>query len=283
MKNKRIAGHCLVKNEARFVWFSVMSVLPYVDRILIWDTGSTDGTLEIIEEIKKTEYGDKIYYKEYGSVTKDTFWKARQEMLDVTNEDWILMVDADEIWWDESIKKITKEMKTNGKNLESIVVPTVNLVGDIFHQQEEKAGLYKLAGRKGHLNLRGVNRKIPGLRSEGAHGVWGWVDETGKMIQDRDQMRIKFVEAPYLHASFLQRAGEVKADSLVPKRAKKLKHELGHNFPKDYFYPEVFFREKPKMVLSPWEVMSTSFYLRSMVETPLRKVKRRVWRAKVGY
>ncbi|OGC69092.1 hypothetical protein A2415_05365 [candidate division WWE3 bacterium RIFOXYC1_FULL_39_7] len=279
----KIAGHCLVKNEARFVWFSVMSVLPYVDRILIWDTGSTDGTLEIIEEMKKTEYRVRIDFKEYGNVTKDTFWKARQDMLNVTSEDWIIMVDADEVWWDESIRKVTDEIKVNGEKLESIVVPTVNLVGDIFHFQEDKAGLYELVGRKGHLNLRGVNRKIPGLTSYGAHGVWGWVDETGKMIQDRDQKKIEFVEAPYLHASFLQRAGDLKADVLVPKRAKKLKHELGHSFPKDYFYPEAFFREKPEIVASPWEVKSKSFYARAFFETPLKKIKRRVWKAKVGY
>jgi len=278
-----IAGHCLVKNEARFIWYSVMSVLPSVDRMLIWDTGSTDGTLDVIRKIRDTKYGEKVVFREFGEVTKDSFWEARQKMLEATHEDWIMMVDADEIWWDESIRKMIAEIKINGEKLESIVVPTVNLVGDIFHYQEEKAGLYKLAGRKGHLNLRGINRKIPGLTSAGAHGVWGWVDETEKMIQDRDATKIKYVEAAYLHASFLQRAGNAKADNLVPKRAKKLKHELGHNFPRDYFYPEVFFREKPSIVDSPWEKMSRSFYTRALFETPLRKVKRRIWPSKVGY
>ena len=273
----------MVKNEARFIWYSVMSVLPSVDRMLIWDTGSTDGTLDVIRKIRDTKYGEKVVFREFGEVTKDSFWEARQKMLEATHEDCIMMVDADEIWWDESIRKMIAEIKINGEKLESIVVPTVNLVGDIFHYQEEKAGLYKLAGRKGHLNLRGINRKIPGLTSAGAHGVWGWVDETEKMIQDRDATKIKYVEAAYLHASFLQRAGNAKADNLVPKRAKKLKHELGHNFPRDYFYPEVFFREKPSIVDSPWEKMSRSFYTRALFETPLRKVKRRIWPSKVGY
>ena len=43
--------HTLVKNEERYIWYSVMSVIDYIDKILIWDTGSTDKTVDIIKEI----------------------------------------------------------------------------------------------------------------------------------------------------------------------------------------------------------------------------------------
>jgi hypothetical protein len=62
-----------------------------------------------------------------------------------------------------------------------------------------------------------------------------------------------------------------------------LKHELGNPFPLDYYYPEVFFRDRPKVVPSPWEKMERAFLLRAFLETPLRKVKRRLWQGKVGY
>lgn len=278
-----ITAHCLVKNEARFVWYAAMSVASHVDRILLWDTGSTDGTLDIIDEINK-EVGNKLNFREYGKVTPQTFTKVRQEMLDATTTDWFIIVDGDEIWWKESIKKVIEAIKIKGESIESIVVPTTNLIGDIYHYQEEMAGRYELAGRLGHLNLRAVNRKIPGLHSRGEHGVWGWVDGSGKMIQDRDQKKVLFIDAPYLHASFLPRAGDTSQEKNVPKRKQKLKYELGIPFPLDFYYPEVFFKARPKIIPSPWAKRSTSYIARAMLETPLKKIRRRIIKKnKTGY
>lgn len=275
-----IIAHTLVKNEARWLWYSVSSVIDYVDKLLLWDTGSTDGTPEIIEELRK-RYPDKIEFRLYGPVTSETFTMARQEMLEATTSDWFIVVDADEIWWEDSIKKVTGLIKEKGNELESIVVPTINPVGDIFHRQEEAAGRYILAGRIGHYNLRAVNRKIPGLHSQGAHGVWGWVDGDNRMIQDRGS-KVGFLDAPYLHTTFLPRAGEGK-DAEVIKRGKKLKHEIGEPFPKDFYYPEAFFRPRPGIVPSPWKKMGPGFKLVSYLVTPLRKLKRRIWWGRAGY
>ncbi len=277
----KIAVHCLVKNEARFLWYSVMSVVDGVDELLLWDTGSTDGTAELIKLIERSS--DKVKGKFLSDVTPKEFAKVRQQMLDETDADWFLVVDGDEIWWEESIAQVTRFIRRYGKEYESVVVPTVNLVGDMYHYQEKAAGNYRIAGRKGHLGLRAIKRSIPGLKSDKPHGTWGWVDRSGKMIQDRDPNKIKFLDTPYLHATFLPRAGIRSKDFKVPKRARKLKHEIGISFAKDYFYPEVFFRPRPKTVKSPWETMSASFKQRALIETSLRKIKRRVLPAGVGY
>lgn len=282
---KTITAHCLVKNEARFVWFSVMSVIDHVDKVLLWDTGSTDGTLEVIKEISKRQKAKgKIGFRKVEDVTPVSFAKVRQEMLDDTDTDWFIVVDGDEIWWERGVTEITEEIRGHGDKIEAIVVPTYNLIGDIFHYQEEAAGQYRLAGRKGHYNLRAVNRGIPGLRSSGPHGTWGWVDGTGKMIQDRDPRKIVFVDAPYLHATHLPRAKTGIEDFDVPKRAKKLKYEMGVEFPKDFYYPEVFFRPRPEIIPSPWIKRSLGYTIRAALETPLKKIKRRVIKeTKAGY
>ena len=277
MNRESIVAHTLVKNEARWLWYSASSVVNYVDKILLWDTGSTDGTLDIIDELKK-KYPGKIEFKEYDEVTSETFTKARQEMLDATNSDWFIILDGDEIWFEDSIRKVIEGIKKDGDGIESIVVPTINLVGDIFHYQEKSAGKYKFGNRVGHYNLRAINRSIPGLHSQGIHGVWGWADGKGKMIQDRDTY--KFVDAPYLHATNLRRSV---ADAGVIKRSKKYRFEIGEEFPKDYYYPEVFFRDKPAELTSPWNPMSADYKFRAFIETPLRKFKRRVWLGKPGY
>lgn len=276
-----IYAHTLVKNEERWLWYSVNSVAPYVDKILLWDTGSTDRSIEIEKELQK-KYPDKIILKNRPQKTAEEFTEVRQEMLDETKGDWILMLDADEVWYRESIKKVVELIKTKRESLESIVVPTINLVGDTFHRQEEKAGRYRLAGRVGHLNLRALNTKIPGLHSQGKHGVWGWADTDNKMIQERVDGGVKFIDAPYIHTTFLQRGGEGK-DKNVIKRGKKLKYEIGDMVPLDFYYPESFFEERPEIVKEPWNVMTREFKVRAILETPLRKLKRRIWWGRAGY
>jgi len=277
-----VTAHTLVKNEARFVWYAAMSVVEHVDKILLWDTGSTDTTREIITEIKK-RYPKKVQTKFLGEIGANEFPAVRQKMLEATKTDWLFVVDGDEIWWEKSIARVRNEIDKKGGKLESLVVPTVNAVGDIYHYQEEAAGNYHLAGKVGHLALRAVSMSIPGLSSAKPHGTWGWVDSSGKMVQDRDKSKIKFINAAYLHTTFLQRAGSTEAESRVPKRSQKRKHEIGISLPRDYFYPEVFFKERPDIVPSVWEKMNTQFYLRALVETPLRKLKRRLFTRKVGY
>jgi len=279
---KSIYAHCLVQNEERFLWYSISSVIEFIDKVLIWDAGSTDNTIKIVN-LLKNKYPGKIIFREYGEVSTDTFYKARQDMLNETGSDWFLVLDGDEVWWNKSIKKVYDFINEKGDKYESIVVPTYNLVGDIFHFQEDRAGRYKFGKRKGHFNLRAVKRSIPGLKSLGKHGLWGWVDEKNNMIQNRDNKKIKYLDAPYLHASFLQRGGSVKDDKLVTKRSKKFKYEFGNKFPLDFYYPEVFFKERPVVVPSVWDTPEFNFKFRAFFETPLRKVKRKIFYGKTGY
>lgn len=279
---KTISAHVLVKNEENFVWYSIMSVINYVDNLIIWDTGSKDKTREIIEEIlKDSRYNKKISYTKVDGIFDEQV--IRQKMLDETKTDWFVVVDGDEIWWDNSINKVVSLINDSGDALESIVVPMVLPVGDIFHYQENKAGRYKFGDRIGHFALRAINTKIQGLSSLKPHGQWGWVDGDGKMIQDRDPKRIGYIDALYMHTTHLLRTGSRSNDTSVFKRSMKLKHEIGIPFELDFYYPEVFFKPRPSIVPSPWVYPNLYFKLLSIIQTPLRKIKRRFGNEKVGY
>lgn len=247
-----------------------MSVIDYVDKILIYDTGSTDKTLKIIDKIKSNKF---ILRK----IKSDKFNedKIRQQMLDETDSDWFLVLDGDEIWWNDSIKLVIDTINKEGENLDSIVVPTVNVVGDMFHVQEKNAGRYHLAGRTGHLNLRAINRKIEGLHGEGEHGVFRWADSSGVSIENRSEDRIKYLDAPYLHTTHLKRTTDSLNNNMVYKRNFKLKHEIGKHLPLDYYYPEVFFKTRPKIVSAPWEVRSNKYFLFSLFQRPFKLLKRK--------
>lgn len=279
---KTIWAHTLVKNEERYLWFAVMSVVDFVDKVLLWDTGSTDKTLEIIKKLKEAR-PDKIEFKEVGEVDSEEFTIVRQAMLDETKSDWFLIVDGDEVWWERSIKEIVGLIQKEGGTLESIVSPYYNIIGDIYHYQDQSAGNYRIDDKKGHFTIRAMNRKICGLHLEKPHGQQGFYDKDGCLIQGRDKNKRRFLDFPYLHFTNMQRSFSRVSDRTVPKRAKKFKYEIGLHFPKDFTYPEVFYKEWPEIVQSPWAGMPLTYRVRAVVETPLRRLKRRLISSKTGY
>lgn len=263
---KKIWAHTIVYNEENFIWFAIMSVVDYVDKVLVWDSGSTDKTVEIINEIRKIK-GDKIEFKEVGSVDKFQFTKMRQSMLNASICDWILVLDGDEIWWEDSIKRVVDEIHKKGTKIEGIVVPMVVPVGDIYHFQEEKAGCYHLLGRMGHLNLRAISKKIPGLHVDWPYGGESYLDENNKLVQERE--KVIFLDTPYLHVTHLKRSSS-------KSKAHKFKHEIGERFPVDFKFPEVLYNPYPKIVPSPWVKITGGEFIKSYLLTPLRKIKRRI-------
>lgn len=279
---KTIWAHTLVKNEERYLWFAVMSVVDFVDKVLLWDTGSTDKTPEIIKKLQEARPG-KIEFKEVGEVDIEKFTKVRQAMLDETASDWFLVVDGDEVWWEKSIKAVIDLICKEGDSLETVVLPYYNIVGDIYHYQDRSAGNYRIDDKAGHVNIRAMKRSIPGLHLEKPHGQQGFYDKDGVLIQDRNQVARKFLDCPYLHFTNMQRSHSRVSDALVPKRARKLKYEIGIRFLKDFRFPEVFYRQWPKVVQSPWGKMPMVYRARAILETPFRKLKRKVLPSRPGY
>lgn len=268
---KTIWGNTIVKNEDKYIWFSINSVVKYLDKILVWDTGSTDNTVEIIKLIQK-KYPDKIIFKQVGEVDSKGLTQLRQEMLIETKSDWLLLVDGDEVWFKEGIKEVLEIIQKS--NLEAVVTPVINLIGDIYHYQEEAAGQYEILGKKGHFNVRAINRRIPGLHIKNDYPLEGFYDGEEVLIQSKGKDKLEFQQIPLLHFTYLSRSSS--KESAVLLRTGKNKSELGEKFPKGFNYPEVFFEEYPRVVMSPWVNMPVSYKVRAFFETPLRKLKRRI-------
>ncbi len=254
----KITAQMIVKNEENFVWYAINSVIDWVDEMLVWDNGSTDRTKSIIHSISNS----KIKFAEVVGPVE----AVRQKMLDETKADWIFILDGDEIWSNDGLEEILYLIKKYGSSKDLIVSPFKMLVGDIFHYQEEKAGRYRIKGKIGHLTIRTV-RNFDGLHVKGYFGNEGYADENNVNIQNLSDKKIVFAKNSYLHASHLKRSS---------KGNSKYKYELGIPFPKDCYYPEVFFRPRPDIVPSPWKTMDGSYKLRALMETPLKKIKRRL-------
>jgi len=92
----------IVKNEEVMLEDSLKSVKG-ADEIIVFDTGSTDKTLEIAKK-----YTDKVY-SEYE--WNDNFAEARNLACDKATGDWILSMDADWRLEDGGIEKIKEQIK----------------------------------------------------------------------------------------------------------------------------------------------------------------------------
>ncbi len=273
----KIIVHCLIKNEENFIWYALNSILPYVDEIMVWDTGSTDRTVKIIKSIKSP----KISFQQQHSVTPNSFPKLRQKMLKKTppNYTWLMILDGDEIWPENSIKKATAFAR-NHFRYESIVVRTNNLVGDIYHRLPESAGHYQLAGKTGHLALRFINlKKIPGLHVSLPYGQEGYFDQSNQPIQNRDLQKIKFLNLSYHHATHLTRSSQ---DNQTMKRIFKRKYEIGETVKKEEL-PHIFFSSHPSNIPDVTSKASLNFRLTAAIQTPFRRLKRQLLKSKSGY
>jgi hypothetical protein len=82
-----VSASLIVRNEERFLFDCLASLRGHVDEVVVVDTGSTDGTVEIARKARATV----LHFAWTGS-----FADARNASLAACRGDWILYIDADE-------------------------------------------------------------------------------------------------------------------------------------------------------------------------------------------
>lgn len=269
----KIVVHCQVKNEELWVWFAVMSVLDYVDEVLIWDTGSTDNTVEVIKTINNS----KVKFKQVENTADETaLSRARTQMIEASKGfDWMMILDGDEVWPRKSIKMVTEFIRLHGRDYDSIVTPTLNCVGDVFHVSPPSAGHYSLAGRVGHLNTRFINLGITGLHVSNLPGkLQGYYDHKNTAVHDLPQDRMMYLDCAYLHMTHMPRSRNRENETNVFWRGAKRKYELGLRLPEDFEYPPAFYLPRPTQVASPWGTRSFEYLAIALFQAPLKLIKR---------
>ncbi len=194
-----ITSHTIVKNEERFIKQSLISVLNFVDRMLVWDTGSTDDTVSIIKSINSA----KIEFKQCGPVDRKGLVNLRNEQLKMTKTPWFLILDGDEIWPEVNLKKMIMAIRKAKPQTIALVNKTKNCIRDLYHFLPEEKGKYQIGPLKGHLNIRMI-KKLKGLKVEGEYPLEAYT-LNGKKIQDLVN-RLEFIDTWYLHVTHLKRS-----------------------------------------------------------------------------
>ena len=151
----------IVKNEENNLPRSLDSVKDQVDEIIIVDTGSTDNTIEIAKS-----YGAKIFE----SAWNNDFSTPRNMALENATGDWIIFLDADEYFTEQTRKNLRAIIEEGDKhNKEGLLVNLVNI--DVDKNNKVLDTTYLLRMFRSSLNCRYFGRIHEELKKPNGQGI----------------------------------------------------------------------------------------------------------------
>ena len=249
---KTITAHMICKNEERWIWYSLMSIINHVDRILVYDTGSNDNTVEIIKTIKS----EKIELVQFENIDAKKFTELRNMQLKQTKTDWIFVCDADEIWDYNSLKLVIERIQNAPDNVIATFVHYFEFVKDIWHYyMGHEQIIFPLNEKKtyGWYALRFM-KNMKGLVCGNDYGLEGYFTENGNELQRNGFCNyIWGDDIYYFHTRNLIRSSCIENDEKVMLRVEKAHHHKVNLIPEVYrgikvVYPEVFSLQRPSIV-----------------------------------
>jgi glycosyltransferase involved in cell wall biosynthesis len=188
----------IVKNEAHCIERCLDSIIPIADEIIVVDTGSTDGTQDIVRE----KIG-RVYSKAWN----DSFADARNFSLSLASQKWVMWVDADDTIPDEIyplIRGIVEGAETN----RYYVADVENIGGNldvILYRTFKQARLFP-----NHKGIKFVNRIHEqfvssaienGVCEAGIDGLrvlhHGYADENITMLKRKRNIRLMMQNMGY--------------------------------------------------------------------------------------
>lgn len=235
----------IVKDEDKWIWYAINSVLPHVDLFLIFDTGSQDKTVEIIKSIKNP----KIIFEEKGKANPLEMVSLRNEQIKHTKTEWFMLADGDEVYPARIFSRINLKDDCYGIYLKNHMC-----VGDIYHEMPVRYGKYVICGRAGHLNMR-FYKVINGWRWWGEYPLEHYGPSGDTSINTMCN-NVQFINDYYWHMSFLRRSSIKSRNHIKYHLGKKIQDKI----------PEVF--DKGAL-----QKRSTTYLVRSVFETPIRWIK----------
>lgn len=109
---KTVSAAIIAKNEIRCIVRCLESLLPAVDEIIVVDTGSTDGTRQILDDFAAIHPTVKVF----DFVWCDDFSAARNFSLDQVTSDWVFVVDCDDVLFEDDKGKVREVVNEYGKS-----------------------------------------------------------------------------------------------------------------------------------------------------------------------
>lgn len=103
-----ICSHTLVRNGMPFIDLCLKQVEPFMSKMLITiSEKSNDGTIRAVRDFEN-RYKSKVRVMFENVKIHHHLTHERQRQVELTTEDWILFLDDDDYWPEESLKEIIK-------------------------------------------------------------------------------------------------------------------------------------------------------------------------------
>lgn len=159
-----LTAHCLVKNEENYIRAAIVSVIDFVEKVIVYDTGSTDATVAIVRSLCD-RYPTKIIFEEKGECDKARHTALRQEMVTRTTTDWFMVLDGDEVWSIRGMQELVQTINAD-HDLRCVIAPFYLCVGDVYHYSWR--GQFRMRGKRMHATARAF-RLVPGVHWSGVY------------------------------------------------------------------------------------------------------------------
>ncbi len=155
----KISACYITKNEEMNIGLSIKSIQGVYDELVVLDTGSSDGTKEQAATLGATVY-DYIW--------QDDFAAARNEALKLVTGDWLLFLDADEIYQGkESLRSLLEAAATSSAGYEAIIFDRWNVDGRWQRVDEKPTRVVRAFRRALHLYYEGrIHERLINDRAE---------------------------------------------------------------------------------------------------------------------
>lgn len=173
----------IVKDEASIIERCLQALKKYSYNIIVIDTGSKDNTKEIVYK-----YTDKVYDYKWN----DSFSDARNFALKKADEEFIFMIDADEVITEFNKEKVEELIKFNTGKVGRISIVNEFKKDGVLSKSREKVSrifskkYYKYEGaiHEQLVNLNGVNKKGYDLPIEIIHNGYDYCE-----IERKDKVK----------------------------------------------------------------------------------------------
>ena len=183
-QSAKTVGLCIiVKNESKLILRCLDSVRPIVDYVLVEDTGSTDGTQQIIREwLERVGLPGEVYdepWQDFAHNRSHALARLRQ----VPSIDYALMLDAD----DHLVIEPDFDIAAFKKGMSHDVYDVELRDSSIRYRRQQ------ICSNRRDFKYRGVLHEylegLPGMSVGGANGFYITSTREGARSQDKDKYR----------------------------------------------------------------------------------------------